>query len=98
MAPIGTVIKNGLLFVILLLPIAWVSGLLISAAIVDLNYAANDDNGNPINRNDIDRDSGSHYMVAVQGIALTVMLIVGVGGLIFMKSLSDTVEDGMVEF
>jgi hypothetical protein len=102
MAPIGSVIKNGLLFVILLLPIAYVSGLMLSAAIVDLNYASDDINdeydGNAVPRDDIDKGGGTYYATAVQEIAIAIILLFGVGGLVFMKSLSDSVEDGMVEF
>ncbi|MHA2098359.1 MAG: hypothetical protein ACW99A_06705 [Candidatus Kariarchaeaceae archaeon] len=102
MAPIGSVIKNGLIFLILLLPIAYISGLMISAAIVDLNYAAEDiddeHDGNAIPRDDIDKGSGTYYATAVQEIAIAIVLLFGIGGLVFMKSLSDSVEDGMVEF
>ncbi len=98
MAPIGSVIKNGLLFLILLIPIAYVSGLMFSAAIVDLNFAANDESGNPIPREDIDKASGTYYGTAVLEIAIAFIILFGLGGLVFMKSLSDTVEDGMVEF
>ena len=98
MAPIGSVIKNGLLFLILLIPIAYVAGLMFSAAIVDLNYAATDSDGNPVPREDIDKESGTYYGTAVQEIALGIIILFGLGGLVFMKSLSDSVEDGMVEF
>ena len=98
MAPIGTVIKNGLFFLILLLPIAYLSAVLFSAAIVDLNFASVDNDGNPMDRRDLSGDQDEFYKLAIQEIALAIILLFGVGGLIFMKSLSDTVEDGMVEF
>lgn len=98
MAPIGTVVKNGLIFLILLLPIAYLSGLLFSAAVIDLNYASIDENGDPTERGNLDGKQDEYYQVAIQEIALGIVLLFGIGGLLFMKSLSDSVEDGMVEF
>lgn len=99
MAPIGSVIKNGLLFLILLIPIAYFGARLIAFGFIDLMYAATDDNGEIISREDnSELPHKDFFDAAILELALGIILIFGVGGLVFMKSLSDSVEDGMVEF
>lgn len=100
MAPIGSVIKNGLLFLILLIPIAYFGARLIAFGFIDLMYAATDDSGEitarPSDGSDLPHQD--FFNAGIYELALGVLLIFGVGGLVFMKSLSDSVEDGMVEF
>lgn len=98
MAPIGSVIKNGLLFLILLIPIAYFGARLIAFGFIDLIYAATDDNGEIIGRGDEKLPHDDFFQAGILELALGILLIFGVGGLVFMKSLSDSVEDGMVEF
>ena len=99
MAPIGTVIKNGLLFLILLIPIAYFGARLLVFGITDLIYAGTTDSGIFVGRSQNDLVPHKDYFdTAIIEIALGILLVFGVGGLLFMKSLSDTVEDGMVEF
>jgi len=98
MAPIGTVIKNGLLFLIRLIPIAYFGARLLVFGMVDLIYSGTDDTGIFVGRSVDPVPHKDYFDTAIIEIALGILLIFGVGGLIFMKSLSDTVEDGMVEF
>ena len=95
MAPIGSVIKNGLLYIILIIPIIYLGIVLIAYGLADLIYASFDSNGNPAIRG---AGHSAYWSTSITELTLGLALILGLGGLVFMKSLSDVVEDGMVEF
>lgn len=88
MAPIGTVIKNGLIFVILTAGITYAAAQLLAAGIVHLMISVG-----------LKFDSTSeNYDEGITLLWLGLLTLVGGSGLVYMKSLSDTVEEGMIEF
>lgn len=88
MAPIGTVIKNGLIFVILTAGITYAAAQLLAAGIVHLMISVG-----------LKFDSSSeNYDEGITFLWLGLLTLVGGSGLVYMKSLSDTVEEGMIEF
>ena len=97
MAPIGTVVKNGLLFAILSAPFIYGGAVFLSFGLLDLSYAT-DNGGTVVERNEISNDRGSWYTVGIFNIFLGLFLAIVGTGIVYMKSLSDTVEDGMIEF
>ncbi len=97
MAPIGTVVKNGLLFAILSAPFIYGGAIFLSYGLLDLNYAT-DNGGEVIEREGDFGDRGSWYTRGIFEMFLGLFLAIVGTGIIYMKSLSDTVEDGMIEF
>lgn len=88
MAPIGTVIKNGLIFIILTAGITYAAAQLLAAGIVHLMISVG-----------LKFDSASeNYDEGITFLWLGLLTLVGGSGLVYMKSLSDTVEEGMIEF
>lgn len=88
MAPIGTVIKNGLIFVILTAGITYAAAQLLAAGIVHLMISVG-----------LKFDGTSeNYDEGITLLWLGLLTLVGGSGLVYMKSLSDTVEEGMIEF
>ena len=84
MAPIGSVIKNGLIFAVLSAGIIYAGSNLIAWGI---NYASRG------------AGVGSNEMTQARNFLFAGLSVVLIGvGLVFHKTLSDTVEDGMYEF
>ena len=88
MAPIGTVIKNGLIFIILTAGITYAAAQLLAAGIVHLMISV----GLKFDSSSENYDEGITYLW------LGLLTLVGGSGLVYMKCLSDTVEEGMIEF
>lgn len=78
-----------------MVPIVYGGAYLIAYGLADLLYSNFNSDGTPASRFTGHSDYAS---LGVLELALGFLLILGLGGLVFMKSLSDVVEDGMVEF
>ena len=88
MAPIGTVIKNGLIFIILTAGITYGAAQLLAYGLVNILFSG----GTQINT------KSSSFTNGVKYLWFGLLILIGGSGLVYMKSLSDTVEEGMIEF
>ncbi len=86
MAPFSTAIKNGILFAIFSIIGAYVAGWLLAYAFAFL-LSEFDSNG-----------YGSIHPTAITLFAATFVALALLVGIPFFKFLSDTVEEGMIEF
>ncbi|MCY3413266.1 MAG: hypothetical protein INQ03_16620 [Candidatus Heimdallarchaeota archaeon] len=86
MAPLGTVIKNGLIFILLSAAITYLAAYLLVFGLWQL-LTLDDYASNP-----------QQYSAGQNYVWLGLLILVGGTGLIYLKSVSDTVEEGMIEF
>ncbi len=86
MAPFGSAFKNGLLFTILAIPGAYLSATLFAQGLMFLFYN--------FNQNGFTRVDQTGILILMGSIISAALLI----GVPFFKFMSDTVEEGMIEF
>lgn len=102
MAPIGSVLKNGIIFLILSAPFIYVGSLILFSAFQNIFYAEALGGFKALNDSATSQDTinliNSSYDAFRNLLFLGLFIIIGGPGLIYLKSLSDTVEDGMIEF
>jgi hypothetical protein len=94
MAPIGTVLKNGLVYLVLSAPLVYVAALQIVNGFADLLYATE---GGAIDRGSSSLNADFYNAAILEFVIALAVSLLGIG-IIYMKALSDTVEDGMIEF
>ena len=88
MAPIGTVIKNGLIFIVLTAGITYAAAQLLGLGIYNIL----------VSFGLVWDSSAPEYDEGIINLWLGLLVLIGGSGLVYMKSLSDTVEEGMIEF
>lgn len=98
MAPIGTIIKNGLLFLILSLPLLYFGAVFLLWGYMDITYSMTDTDTGLISDRRGSIPNQEWYATAILEVFIGLMLSIVGTGIIYMKSLSDSVEEGMVEF
>ncbi len=91
MAPFGTVLKNSILFLIITAGITYAAAQMLMIGLWNLLE------GYGISYSTADRDIDT-FGAGVRLVWLGLLLLVGGVGVIYMKALSDTVEEGMIEF
>ncbi|MHA2252338.1 MAG: hypothetical protein ACXAD7_18375, partial [Candidatus Kariarchaeaceae archaeon] len=95
MAPIGTVLKNGLIFAVLSAPLLYLAAYQFANGLIDILWTfgvgGNREDGNAyVNE--------GYWNTGILEVFLGLLFSITVVGIIFMKTLSDTVEEGMIEF
>ncbi len=95
MAPIGIVLKNGLIFAVLSAPILYFAAYMLALAITDILFGVGVSGAG--NRAD-SLPEMDHWDTGQMELFVGLLLSITVVGVIYMKLLSDTVEEGMVEF
>ncbi|MHA2090062.1 MAG: hypothetical protein ACW98K_04315 [Candidatus Kariarchaeaceae archaeon] len=93
MAPIGTVLKNGLIFAILSAPLLYLAALQFARGLADIMYTfdVGGDYREPV-------PNDKFWSTGVLEIFIALIFSISLVGVVFMKFLSDTVEEGMIEF
>ena len=93
MAPIGTVLKNGIIFAVLSAPLLYLAAMQFANGITDVLYTVGvgQDHRYPV-------ENSGFWQPGILEIFLGLLFSITAVGIIFMKTLSDTVEEGMVEF
>lgn len=89
MAPFGVILKNSILFLIITAGITYISSQLIMIGLYRLvasfdNIGTNYDDG--------------LFSDGVSNLWLGLLILIGGIGIFYMKALSDSVEEGMIEF
>ena len=93
MAPIGTVLKNGLIFAILSAPLLYLAALQFARGFSDIMYTFG--MGGNYREGVTNPD---YWSTGILQIFIALLFSVSLVGVVFMKFLSDTVEEGMIEF
>ena len=92
MAPWGSVIKNGLLFALFSAGPLFLASFFFARGIIDVLYSVGVGVGSSGGVLD------DWFRAGYQFIFIGLLFSITIVAIIFMKALSDTVEDGMVEF